>query len=91
MSAQILKYELTDAWEQQVELYEGAQILDLEYKQDKVYLWAAVEANKPKCSFTIRTVETGGSIDLIKHIHIKTLHLISPWGQPLVLHYFRAI
>ncbi len=87
----IYKFELTTQSQQHVKMPEQATILDIEYKQHKLYLWAMLDPSLPEKDYKILTVETGGLVDLSSHIFIKTLHVENDFGQQLVLHYFRDL
>ncbi|MFH7764579.1 hypothetical protein [Acinetobacter sp. BSP-28] len=87
MSKVIHKFELTSQWSQMILLHENAEILDIECKGSKVFLWALLDINMPEKEYEIVTVVTGGLFkDGLRYI--KTLHMINAFGENIVLHYF---
>ena len=81
----IWKFELEVTDEQEVEMPQGAQLMDVQEQGGKVCLWAAVDSEAPKEKRTIEIIGTGHPIDVE---NVDRVYVASTQQGPFVWHVF---
>ena len=84
----ILKFELkVGPWIQEIEMPDYSSIIDIQMKNNKLWLWAMCDAEITSVKkYEIACITTGGIFDT-HLLYLKTLHLVN-MGEDLVLHFF---
>lgn len=83
----IYKYGIEERGCQIVKMHSDYNILDMSIQDEKIFLWAIVDTEKPIVDVQIEMFGTGHTIDNLEGLkYIRTVH----WS-PFVWHFFERL